>query len=369
MAIIEIGEEAAVSAGLRAWIAKGLSVAAPLVALLFGHRPSSQEVTNQAGPFVHMLAGPVHAIDRIGHITLTLAQGTYNAFDRAKGFTVLQVRAEAGQRERAYRDAVRYAQDIGRGAVAQAKAMVTGEARVRGRQVGDAVNRANLQAAQGRALSHQLVGAEAAVRGKQIGDAVNRADLQAAQGRALSRGLVAAEAATRNTQDIRVLADAQRYASDIGRGAVAQAQAMDTAQAATITRDVTQPTRATWRQSVTDLAGAAATFGAGQAGITALIKDVPTAAPETIAQAAAGNGAILRVLTKTMDDCVAPTCRNTGQFGRDLHDLLGLAEGAAFLAFLEEMVRDPEGLAGKVWDVAGPIVDGTSSTLSRVLGV
>lgn len=369
MAIIEVGEETAAAAGLRAWLSLGLSTASSLVSLLLGHRPSTQEIRNQIGPFVNLLAGPVHAIDRIGHITLTLSQNTYNALTRAKGYVLLQVRNEAAARERAYLGAIRYAQDIGRGAVAQAKTMVRDEATIRGRQVGDAVNRANLQAAQGRALSRQLVDGEAAVRGKQIGDAVNRADLQAAQGRQLSRDLTASEAHTRASEDVRTLGDAQRYAADIGRGAELHASQALTAATQTIDHQVTEPTRASWPHVTADLTGAAAVFGTGQAAITALIKDVPTTAPANLAEAAAGQAAITRVLTKTMEDCVAPNCRNTSQFGRDLQDLLGLAEGAAFLAFLEEMVRDPVGLANKVYDVAGPIVTATQDTLTKVLGV
>jgi len=108
-----------------------------------------------------------------------------------------------------------------------------------------------------------------------------------------------------------------------------------------------------------DLEAAAAVFGVGQPAITGLIKQLPAVMPAGLPGAEAVTGKALRVLTKTMEDCVAPNCRDTSKFGKDLQSLFGLVEGAAFLAFLAFIIKDPDDAVRETFDT----LDGLTHTI------
>lgn len=74
-------------------------------------------------------------------------------------------------------------------------------------------------------------------------------------------------------------------------------------------------------------------------------------------------------LSRYLEECGMPNCRNLSALGRDLQALLGLVEDAAFLAFLIEFAANPSGAANDVESFLGPVASGIKDTLSSAFGV
>ena len=68
-------------------------------------------------------------------------------------------------------------------------------------------------------------------------------------------------------------------------------------------------------------------------------------------RAVAGTAAVTELAT----DCIVPNCRNLGQFGQDLENLLAAGSLAALVAWLAAGVSDPGGWAADMQDVAYPL--------------
>lgn len=351
---IEVGEEIAVSTGLRYWLIRGaaatsgwLGFVVQLAMGLIGHRPSNQEVNYGATPFVQFLAGPVHALDNLTHITIRALQSAYNAVAYAIRHANVLTAQEAQQRyladhaNRAHSDQVTANEAVARH---YAVARVEGEA-------------------------SRWVANEAVTRHNAVVAAEYRATAQAVAVQHTAATWVAQEAVARHyAVEAAQLAAERTAAAYVDEEAVARHQAVQRAQE-TVEAEVVQPIQATWPILLAELAGATTAAGDGLPQLRALIDQVPHAAPATLPEAAAAPLDITRVLTRAMTDCTIPNCRNLSKYGRDLQGLGTLLGAAGLLAFLAYAVEDPAGAARNTEDTAVALIDSVIQTTESLLGV
>lgn len=343
---IEIGEEVAVSTGLRAFMVQGLSVAATLVSLIFGHKPSTQEVVNQQGPFISFLAGPVHAMDNLFHATRGCLEQVYNRFQAAARTVSKWVANEAVSRHYAVQRVE-----------TEASHWVANEAVTRHY----AVQRVESEAS-------RWVANEAVTRHNAVVTAEARAAAQANQVRQTAAIWVQEEAAARHNAVVAAQAAAEHTAAAyVAQEAVQRHDALVRTQA-TIEQETIQPTRATWPQLVTEIDGATEATGGQMPELAALLQAVPRTGAATLGEAATDPLAIQRALLRALTDCVIPNCRNLSQAGRDLTSLFGLVEGAALLAFLAEIIHDPETAARDTVDILDPVFSATLGGFVDLVG-
>jgi hypothetical protein len=124
-----------------------------------------------------------------------------------------------------------------------------------------------------------------------------------------------------------------------------------------------------WGDVTTAAAAAEGVIATDFPDILAGLKDIAGAVPADIAGVAALTGGLSIALTRYLEQCGVPNCRNLSKYGRDLRDLLGLVEGADFLAWLVELAHDPHGAAVEVETVLGGITRPIASEARSLFGV
>lgn len=99
------------------------------------------------------------------------------------------------------------------------------------------------------------------------------------------------------------------------------------------------------------------------------IKGIDLTKVTDIAGVTALSVAVAGALTRYLEKCGLPNCRNLSSLGRDLEALLSLVGDASFLALIVELARNPNSGAHLVMDVFGPIANGAMSTARDLIGV
>lgn len=337
MAIIPVAEEAATATGLLSWISRGIGVAAPLADLLFGRGHSEPARNNSIGPLAQWMQAPAAVMnDMFGKIA---------QFTEVTYATLAALKARG---DRQFATATKYAATLYGWATARAHA--------------ETLNLAasvNIQLRGVRAYAANLTTAERTLAHAEVVNAGRSATILFGQAQAHAEELARADRVVAHAETLNLarstnalISSTKVYADTVST----QAAARSTAKLSSDSALAVHPDFAGMRS---DLEAAAAVFGIGQPAITALISRVPSAAPASLPGAEAAHAAITRVLTKTMEDCVAPNCRDTSKFGRDLQSLFGLVEGAAFLAFLAFIIRDPDAAVRETFDT----LDGLTHTI------
>lgn len=343
---IEIGEEVATAGAIRGFISIGLTLGSTLVSLLFGHRPSQQEVTNTTAPFVHLMYAPFKIMNemfRLMNVTLSTARvkmAQINsrigaAYNQAVGITYRLNAATNKVVNSNFHTLDKWMRDlynITSGRITATNQVVNSNYHTLDRNMRNLYNQAV-------GITYRQVGALTAV----VNSNYHTLD--------------------RNMRDLynAALTHADNIAAIRGQEARSTAEAQITAQ-------VTQPTRATWPILIAELAGATAAAGPDLAGLRELIKAVPTRAPATLGEAATDPQTIDRVLLRALADCVIPNCRNLSKAGRDLQSLFGAVEGLAMLAFIAEIIHDPARAADDTVTVADPVMRDTVGAFVGLIG-
>lgn len=108
-------------------------------------------------------------------------------------------------------------------------------------------------------------------------------------------------------------------------------------------------------------------IGTGDADILDALGRIDWTIPGTIAGVASLAGVTALTLARYLKDCGIPNCQNLSQFGKDLQDLLALANSASFLELIVGLIRDP-GDATYIIDNAfgGAITSGISEVRSLI---
>lgn len=176
--------------------------------------------------------------------------------------------------------------------------------------------------------------------------------------------------------DARINATAATAATDLGaavgqveRDITAAANAATAGAIGIISTDIEHAAAAAWGDLDAAVSGAINVAAGDFADVVARLRAISLADVTDIAGVTALSTAVAGALTRYLEECGMPNCRNLSGVGRALQDLFALFEGGAFLALLAAMIADPKGMAAEVESVLGPIAGGIADTARGLLDV
>lgn len=201
-----------------------------------------------------------------------------------------------------------------------------------------------------------------------------------ARAEAYANGLVAgAEADAQHLYNLAVGAgqDAASAALNAAQGAIGQVArdaqtAANLAAAAALTTLEGEAARAlagVWPDVSAAAQGVITTAGTDFAGAISDIKGIDWTKTVDIAGSIAGTAAIAASMAKLAEQCVIPNCRNLSGIGRELQQILGAVEGVGFLAFITEMLTDPQGAATDAVNILVPVFQDTYNSARHLIGI
>jgi len=337
VAIIPVAEEVAVSTGLLTWLSRTVGLAAPLADLIFGRGHSEPTRNNAIGPLSTFLMAPAKIMHDMFAALGSALEITAATIAVNRSAAAARADVVAAYAKRLQGQALSYANGRANDVAALAKRLQTQALSYTDGRVGQTVELAKRLQTQALSYTDGRVGQTVELAKRLQAQALSYTDGRVGQTLTYVRGVSAGD---------------RVYADTVSTAAAARATVKLGTDAASALAPSYQGIRS-------DLEAAAAVFGAGQPSITNLIKQLPAAMPAGLPGAEAATGKALRVLTKTMEDCVAPNCRDTSKFGKDLQSLFGLVEGAAFLAFLAFIIKDPDDAVRETFDT----LDGLTHTI------
>ncbi len=347
MAVVVVAEEAATATGLLAWVARWGRLGVGLSGLLLGSHPHEPSLNNAIGPVGAFLRAPAVVMHDMFDQAIDLAQASYN--------TIGALKARAHAETVGVLHSAQHLYNLARADATVKSAKVLREAQ-------HLYNLANANTA-------TRVAREGSVRATGDRTVLGQAQHLYNLARAYTASRVTAETRLRERADSQLLSrmtagdKADRvYADTVSTRAAARAVGK-------LDSETTADYASSWAGIRSDLDAATLAAGVGLPSITALIKRVPVEAPTTLPGAAADVGALTRVMTRSLADCVIPNCRNLSKYGRDLHGLGELLGGAGFLAFLVWAVEHPETAARDTARVGGAVADETVHLVRNLIGV
>lgn len=233
----------------------------------------------------------------------------------------------------------------------------------------DAVKYAHDLVHAARAYAHDIVAAEIAARTAAVAVVHTYAhDLY----RAVEKDL----GLTRKALEAEIASITSISLPDISKAiAVGVQQAEDYANTAVVgaigalTTDVVTPVAQSIDGLIDDVGKLAGVIGTDLPDIRALVDEIPLSLPLSIAGVTGLSLALSRVAIKYMERCGVPNCRNLSKIGRDLQELFGAIEGAAFLGLVGYMVADPDGAAREAEQVLGSVAGDLVGAARNLIGV
>lgn len=129
---------------------------------------------------------------------------------------------------------------------------------------------------------------------------------------------------------------------------------------------VLDPTRAALADAIGDVTAVAA---GDFADVTSWIRDIPLTRVTDIAGVTAIAVSTAGALSRYLEKCGMPNCRNLSSIGRLLHDLESVVGAGSFLPAILEMVHDPAGAADELAGVFDDLTTDTVSGIRSLLGV
>lgn len=184
----------------------------------------------------------------------------------------------------------------------------------------------------------------------------------------LSADIAAAEAYT----DAQVGALGRTVAADVASIDAKIAGTLTTTAAATlgiISTDIDKAIQADIAGIEAAVDGAITTAAGGFGDITEWLGKIDLTKPLDIAGVSTIALSVAGALSKYLEDCGMPNCRNLSALGRDLQALLGLVENASLLALFVGLATDPEGVAQDVATLFTDLADPVISSAKDLLGV
>lgn len=163
--------------------------------------------------------------------------------------------------------------------------------------------------------------------------------------------------------------DLAHAVTTVERDIVTAADAATAGAVGIISTDIEHAAATVWADLDAAVTGAAGVAAGDFPDVMAWIKSIPLTAVTDIAGVTALSTATAGALTRYLEECGMPNCRNLSKIGRDLQGLFDLLEGGAFLALLAAMIADPKGMAAEVNNVLGPVADGIANGARDLLGV
>lgn len=115
------------------------------------------------------------------------------------------------------------------------------------------------------------------------------------------------------------------------------------------------------------VAGAITAAEGGFADVTDWVKQIPFTQALDLAGVTAMSIATAGALTRYLEQCGEPNCRNLSKFGRDLKDLESLLGSADLLQFLIDLIRNPSGFARSLFDEFQPLISEGESFITSLV--
>lgn len=110
-------------------------------------------------------------------------------------------------------------------------------------------------------------------------------------------------------------------------------------------------------------------IGTGDADILDALGRIDWTIPANLTGVASLLGVTSLTLARYLKDCGIPNCQNLSQFGRDLQDLLAIANSASFLGFIVELIRDPGDAAATLDNAFGDIIGTGIADVRSLIGI
>jgi hypothetical protein len=136
-----------------------------------------------------------------------------------------------------------------------------------------------------------------------------------------------------------------------------------------LTTDVTAVVAGLFDGLITDVGALADVISTDLPDIGDAVRAIPRSIPLDIAGTIGLSIALERVAVRYMARCGIPNCRNLSKIGRDLQELFGAIEGAAFLGLVGYMVANPDGAAREAADVLGGMANELADTAKHLVGM
>lgn len=165
-----------------------------------------------------------------------------------------------------------------------------------------------------------------------------------------------------SAESLRLYHQALRYAE-----AVAATSA--TAAVGVLATDIVHVGQVEWVKIRDEVKALEGVLAADLPDIGAAVRAIDTDLPLDVAAVITGVLAIDIPVLRFLRECGVPNCKNLGKFGRDLTGLFGVVEGAALLAFLAAMIRDPHGAAAETVDTLDGVFTATVHAFEDLVGV
>ena len=195
-----------------------------------------------------------------------------------------------------------------------------------------------------------------------LGDATARLQAQISALRADTLTWVAAATARADRQFRQAEADAAVLAKQAEQAAIKTEQAAVDGQA----RDAWAPV---WAGIMTGVAGAISVAGSDFPAITAQLQAIATQAPATLAEAETAAASAIPPMMTALEECVLPGCRDLGPLRTLMSQLADALFAALLLAWVVQMITDPQGWAQETYDAFGPLIDGELAVVRALAGI
>ena len=180
--------------------------------------------------------------------------------------------------------------------------------------------------------------------------------------RADARAWVDAATARADRQFRQAEADAAVLAKQAEQAAIKIEQAAVDGQA----RDAWAPI---WAGIMTGVAGAISVAGSDFPAITRQLQAIATQAPATLAQAETAAASAIPPMMTALEECVLPGCRDLGPLRTLMSQLADALFAALLLAWVVQMITDPQGWAQETYDAFGPLIDGELAVVRALAGI
>ncbi len=124
-----------------------------------------------------------------------------------------------------------------------------------------------------------------------------------------------------------------------------------------------------WAGIMAGVAGAIQVAGSDFPQITRQLQQIATEAPATLTEAEAAAARAVPPMMTALRECVLPQCRDLGPLRSLMHQIGDALFTALLLAWIIQMVTDPEAWARETYDAFTPLIDGELGIIRALAGI
>lgn len=321
-----------------------------------------------AGPLYNAIMGPIYTVN---NLFVRIGTALANAYVTADWIVTKYVPREIGAVRRWAWDRVAYTRALVASAATAAhkySLYVWHEADVFTRAMAAEAHTYALHIwHEADAYAAKLFGAAEAYTASEV--AKVRAMVNTATGAATSTGAKVLDAAKSFTvsETAKISASVAATAKGIEADIDKAASAALTGAVGVITTDI-EHVAATTVDDLGDAIGAVVGVAATDfPDIMAWVKSIPLTKALDVAGVTTMSIATAGALTRYLEECGMPNCRNLGKFGNELSNLGSLIGAAEMIAFLVAAIRNPDSVAREIHDIGYTMASGVSRAFTELL--